>query len=188
MSEEDENEQTIRVKVAKNATEEEKKSAIGAAYFEKMKSMLVEEYEKRGIPLEDPDHMTVEEANNLSQALTQLRREERGFKVKSQAPDGGETTSWQANEQGYEKRNFTNQREYGSQEDLIRDLRQQARSNDVVKKAEAEAILTELYKKWGRQLKKDFEDGTRKSIVNYEPEKGSEEEKKKIKQLQREGA
>lgn len=185
MSEESGKVETVRIKVAKNASQDEKKAAIGEAYFEQMKRHLVEEYEKRGVELQDPDNMSTEEASNLSQALKVLKEQDREFSGVNEAPRGGETAQLNEAQHSGSYRNYGNERGYNSTEDMIRDLRQQAHDKrDPVKQTEAEAILLELWKKWGRQVKKDFEEGTSKSKVNYEP-KTELEQKKSIRKIQK---
>jgi hypothetical protein len=73
---------------------------------------------------------------------------------------------------------------YDSYEAMIRDLRNRARNGKTpADKAEAEAILKQLWVKWGKQVKKDFESGTSTSRVDYEPE-----EQKSLRDTQKAGA
>lgn len=53
--------------------------------------------------------------------------------------------------------------EYDSNDAMIRDLRKRSHSEDPVVKAEAQAILDELYLKWGEAVRKDY-DGRYKAI------------------------
>jgi len=102
------------------------------------------------------------------------------------APEGGETAPLgQAQQTGATVGNAkTGEPSFDSYEAMIRDLRARARDpKDPVKQAEAEAILKELWKKWAKQVKTDFEQHTGKNITTYEPD-----EQKPVRRAQKEGA
>lgn len=193
MSENNDEENTIRIKrvtVRQGASQEEKKAAIGEQVFNQMVGKIVENCEKRGIPIKNVDDFTTEDVENYSQILRKLQESEEISAVSSKNRQG-ETTEWGDNLDGISRsqRSYDNEgRTYSSIESMIRDLRAQSRDKkDVVKSAEAEAILAELWKKYGKALHDNVADPSKRTLPlsNYEEPKGKE---KKIRQLQNEGA
>lgn len=189
MAENNEEEHRQVIRITKDGSQEDKKKQIKDQLYERMKETLIEKARDQGIEIQNPDSMTVEEMNNYSQMLKKLK-DEGLSKVRSSPPEGGDTPRWRdAEEINRSRRTYSNDREYNSQEDLIRDLRQKSRSANGVEAAEADAILTELWKKWGKAYRDSFkDDATQKAPkIFYEP-KDENEVKKKITRIQKEGA
>lgn len=182
MSENDENKerQVLKVRVGENATDEERKKAIKDAMYETTKARVVEEYEKlTGKSLEGSDEWTPREFENYASLVADLK--EKGISgIRSHAPKGGDTATLNDAQRTGRTFRSNSQTEYDNTEDMIRDLRYKSRAGTPIEKAEADAILEELWKKWGRALHDDVKEETRTlPLSNYD---GDKDKKRKLRQ------
>lgn len=184
--------EVLRVRMRKGADSEEREQAVKDALYENMKESLLQRASENGVKIQNPESMSVEELNNYSQMLTKLEREKEIRSLKSTAEDS-ENITWDENQEGISRSHHVHVSEdksYSSIESMIRDLRAQARDkSDVVKSAEAEAIISELWKKYAKALQDNIRDPTKRSLplASYEEDKETAK-RNKIKKYQREGA
>lgn len=132
--------------------------------------------------LKQTEYMMVVLEDSIKKGVEEIEKVEKARKEKEaaaqaatgqKAPEGGETAKLnQAQQTGGAAQAKTGEPSYDSYEAMIRDLRARARdSRDPVKQAEAEAILKELWKKWGKAVHSDFEKKTHPDgaiVTDYE--------------------